>query len=176
MGAITLLAGWLVTPGVGWLAGRVVGMNQTKQAPTALPAARAAMRSRPPALYPEPLPARGEPIFVPTATRRVLHSELESSLEAHFNRVVRLHLGGRAVKLAPTEKGLPDRLVLLPGGRMHLVELKTLTGRTSAAQDLWHERAAALGTTVHVLVGREGIDAWIVARAQEVGTAPRVRK
>lgn len=111
------------------------------------------------------LPNGGQPRTVPTATRRVLHSELESSLEAHFNRTVRLHLGGRAVKLAPTEKGLPDRLVLLPGGRVYLVELKTLTGRTSAAQDLWHERAAQLGTKVHVLVGREGIDAWITAQA-----------
>lgn len=86
--------------------------------------------------------------------------ELEASLEAHFNRSVRL-IGGRAVKLAPTEKGVPDRLVLLPGGRVFLVELKTDIGRTSAAQDLWHERAAALGTVVQVLVGRYGIDLWL---------------
>lgn len=92
-------------------------------------------------------------------------AELEASLEAHFNRSVRLHLGGRAVKLAPTEKGLPDRLVLLPGGRIYLVELKTTSGHTSAAQDLWHERSAQLGTRVQVLVGRAGIDQWIRASA-----------
>jgi hypothetical protein len=100
-----------------------------------------------------------------------LAHELEASLEAYFNRQVRL-LGGRATKLAPTEKGVPDRLVLLPGGRMYLVELKTTKGRTSAAQDLWHERAAALGTRVQLLVGRAGIDKWL----QAVGTQPGEKK
>ena len=100
------------------------------------------------------------------AARSPLHSELESSLEAHFNRVVRLHLGGRASKLAPTEKGMPDRLVLLPGGRVHLVELKAVGGHTSAAQDLWHERADALGTRVEVLTGREQVDRWIERQAK----------
>jgi hypothetical protein len=115
---------------------------------------------------------RPQPTAAATLRR---HSELESSLEAHFNRVVRLHLGGRAVKMAATEKGQPDRLVLLPGGRMFLVELKTTTGRTSAAQDLWHERAAGLGTRVQVLVGRAGIDKWVREKAQEIDEAPPVR-
>jgi len=110
-----------------------------------------------------------------TSARSPLHSELESSLEAHFNRVVRLHLGGRASKLAPTEKGMPDRLVLLPGGRVYLVELKTIQGRTSAAQDLWHERAAGLGTRVQLLVGRAGIDRWVRAMAQEIDDEPPTR-
>jgi hypothetical protein len=92
-------------------------------------------------------------------------AELEASLEAHFTRQIRLMLGGRSVKLAPTEKGMPDRLVLLPGGRVHLVELKAVGGHTSAAQDLWHERARDLGTRVTVLTGREQVDRWIAAQA-----------
>lgn len=111
---------------------------------------------------PAPAPVR------PTPT----HRELEAALEAHFNRTVRLNLGGRAVKLAPTEKGLPDRLVLLPGGQVYLVELKTTTGRLSAAQDLWHERAAQLGTRVQVLVGRQGIDAWVRQCAERIDGPP----
>jgi len=95
-------------------------------------------------------------------------SELESSLEAHFYRQVRLTLGGRVTKLAPTEKGMPDRLVLLPGGRVYLVELKAVLGSTSAAQDLWHERALELGTRVTVLTGRVQVDRWINARAAEL--------
>lgn len=86
--------------------------------------------------------------------------ELEASLEAYFNKQVRL-MGGRAVKLAPTEKGVPDRLVLLPGGRVYLVELKAVDGRVSAAQALWHERSAELGTRVQLLVGRAGVDRWL---------------
>lgn len=94
-------------------------------------------------------------------------AELEASLEAHFNRQVRLRLAGRSVKLAPTEKGMPDRLVLLPGGRVHLVELKAVGGHTSAAQDLWHERSASLGTRVTVLTGRDQVDRWIGQQATE---------
>lgn len=127
-----------------------------------------------------PAPLRTGPadptLYEPGAARRVLHTELESSLEAHFNRAVRLQLGGRAVKLAPTEKGLPDRMVLLPGGRVYLCELKTVSGRTSAAQDLWHERSAQLGTRVQLLVGRAGIDKWVREKAQEIDAGPPTRE
>lgn len=86
--------------------------------------------------------------------------ELEASLEAYFYREVRLR-GGMVDKVAPTRKGMPDRLVLLPGGRIFLVELKAYDGRVSAAQALYHERAAVLGTRVQLLVGRGGVDAWL---------------
>ncbi len=85
---------------------------------------------------------------------------LEAALEGYFVKKVRL-AGGKASKVAPVEKGMPDRLVLMPGGKIYLVELKTDTGRVSPAQALWHERAAALGTQVLVLSGIAGIDAWI---------------
>lgn len=88
-------------------------------------------------------------------------TELEKHLEAYFQRAVRGALGGKAVKLSPLEKGTPDRLVLLPGGRVKLVELKTYKGRLSVAQKVWHSRAAQLGTPVAVLYGREGVDAWV---------------
>lgn len=107
------------------------------------------------------------------ATRQPSKKELEASLEAYFNRTVRLRLGGRTLKVMPTEKGAPDRMVLLPGGRIYLVELKTDTGKASAAQDLWHERAADLGTRVWVLHGRAEIDAWINARAAALDATTR---
>lgn len=94
--------------------------------------------------------------------------ELEASLEAYFNRQVRL-MGGIADKIAPTRKGLPDRLVLLPGGRVYLVELKAYDGRVSAAQALYHQRAAELGTRVQLLVGRGGVDAWLRKVAVQPG-------
>lgn len=100
-------------------------------------------------------------------------SHLESSLEALFRLKVRQVLGGRIHKMA-SEKGMPDRLVLLPAGRLYLVELKTETGRLEPLQRVWHERAAELGTTVVVLRGRAEILAWITARAAEWD--PRERK
>lgn len=86
-------------------------------------------------------------------------SQLEAGLEAYFMRKVR-GVGGHTWKLAPTEKGVPDRAVLLPG-RLLLVELKIENGRVSPAQKHWHERAARLGTHVFVIWGREGVDAWV---------------
>lgn len=92
----------------------------------------------------------------PTPTRH----ELEASLEAWFRKAVRV-AGGSAHKLAPTEKGMPDRLVLMPGGRMYLVELKTEVGTVKPAQTLWHMKAAQKGIIVVVLAGRAGVAAWL---------------
>lgn len=93
--------------------------------------------------------------------RKPTQLELERSLEQFFQKAVRERLFGRAVKLAPIDKGAPDRLVLLPGGQVYLVELKTNLGRLSSAQEVWHERARELGTEVIVLKGRDEINGWV---------------
>ena len=85
----------------------------------------------------------------------------EAQLERLFRSRVRMVLGGRIEKLAPTTKGMPDRLVLLPGGGLILVELKTEKGKLSPAQREWHLRARRLGTKVVVLRGLEQIQTWV---------------
>lgn len=70
-------------------------------------------------------------------------------------------MGGETYKIAPLHAGNPDRLVMLPGGRMFLVELKAEGGALSPIQILWHERAAQLGTTVVVLTGTREVDEWL---------------
>ena len=99
--------------------------------------------------------------------------ELEASLEAYFRKSVKEKLGGHVVKLAPTEKGVPDRLVMLPGGRLVLVELKADGGRLSPAQEYWHERAKDLGTEVVVLEGRGQIHQWCVGLLEETTDVDR---
>ena len=84
----------------------------------------------------------------------------ERVVEALLARRVR-ELGGRAVKLVPVDAGLPDRLVLLPGGRSYLVELKAPGGRLRPIQKVWHERAAAIGHHVVVLRSTEDVEQWI---------------
>lgn len=101
----------------------------------------------------------------PGPTRR----ELEASLEAYFYNQVRLR-GGMIEKLISTRRGIPDRLVLLPGGHVFLVELKAWGGRTSALQEAWHARAAELGTRVVVLEGRDAIDAWLRSWGKNIGS------
>lgn len=59
--------------------------------------------------------------------------------------------GVLVLKLFPTRAGLPDRLVLAPGGRLALVEWKTATGRVSEVQAWMFARLAALGFPVTVV-------------------------
>jgi hypothetical protein len=117
-------------------------------------------------------------------TAPVGKAHLEASLEAFFYRRVRL-LGGHCIKLAPTERGVPDRLVLLPGGRKYLVELKREGGSLSAIQIAWHGRMKSLGHEVVVLEGKEQIIQWlrrtteqwdIMQREQARAAARRTRK
>ena len=93
--------------------------------------------------------------------------DLESSLESYFRKRVRL-AGGHPVKItSPAERGVPDRLVIMPGGHIYLVELKTVDGRVSPIQRVWHAKMALLGVQVFVLSGREDVDRWLA------GTYPK---
>lgn len=85
---------------------------------------------------------------------------LESQVQALLVKRVRL-LGGKAVKLAPTEAGVPDMLVMLPGGSIHLVEVKADAGELSPIQVAWHARVAQIGVHVEVLRGRAGVLKWL---------------
>lgn len=69
--------------------------------------------------------------------------------------------GGMCLKMAPTQAGMPDRLVLLPGGRFFLVELKSPRGRLRPIQVVWHQRAAKLGHPVVVLNSTRRVDEWL---------------
>lgn len=84
----------------------------------------------------------------------------ETQLEALFDLHVRRDLGGMSLKLLPTVAGIPDRLVLLPGGVLRFVELKVAGGRLRAAQIHWASKAAALGASVTVLTGPDEARDW----------------
>lgn len=75
----------------------------------------------------------------------------ESELENIFRREVEKR-GGRAVKwVAPGNAGVPDRIVLLPGGRCGFVELKAPGEQPRAQQKVWLSRLNQLGFTAAVL-------------------------
>jgi len=61
-------------------------------------------------------------------------------------------LGGWALKLlCQFVTGLPDRLVLLPGGVVFFVEVKSTGKKPTPVQKLVHEKLRRLGFTVHVI-------------------------
>lgn len=83
----------------------------------------------------------------------------EQKVEARLLARVR-DAGGICEKLHPIRAGLPDRLVLLPGGRVHLVELKAQGGRLRAVQRVFIERAAKRGVEVLVFRSEQEVDKW----------------
>lgn len=68
--------------------------------------------------------------------------------------------GGWAIKLLPSVSGLPDRMVLLPGGRLIFVELKSPTGTVAPHQTVIHNRLRALGFEVLVLSSTDAVKEW----------------
>lgn len=83
---------------------------------------------------------------------------LEIEIEMQLVRAVKKK-GGRAVKfISPGFDGMPDRLVLLPGGKCGFVEVKAPGKRMRALQRVRHEMLKALGFKAYVLDAKEQIE------------------
>lgn len=92
---------------------------------------------------------------------------LESAVEAKLVRGVKA-LGGIAYKfVSPGTAGVPDRIVVLPGGRVIFAELKTDSGRLSPMQGAQILRLKELGAEVHVVRGETGV-ADFLARCRDL--------
>lgn len=68
--------------------------------------------------------------------------------------------GGLAIKLAPTVRGLPDRMILLPNGGAHLIELKAPGERPRESQRMVHRHLEAMGHPVTTIDTTEGARRW----------------
>ena len=85
----------------------------------------------------------------------------EKDVEARLVKAVR-RLGGRAYKwVSPGNVGVPDRIVIWPGGDIEFVELKTEVGRVSPIQEVQIKRLQALGCKIRVLYGDDDVDAYL---------------
>lgn len=81
----------------------------------------------------------------------------ESDIEAILVREVKA-LGGRAYKwVSPGNSGVPDRVVILPHGRVWFVELKTDTGQLTALQRKQISTLQKCEANVFVLKGVTGL-------------------
>lgn len=85
----------------------------------------------------------------------------ESDLEARLVRGVK-SAGGRAYKfVSPGSVGVPDRLVVLPGGKIIFVELKADGGRLSQMQVYRIAQLRGLGADVQVVKGAEDVKKFL---------------
>lgn len=78
-------------------------------------------------------------------------------------------LSGIAYKwVSPGNSGVPDRIVILPGGRVIFVELKTKHGRLSEVQKAQIKRLTERGCEVHTLYGIEDVLTYLEVWANEI--------
>lgn len=96
-----------------------------------------------------------------------MKNALEKDVEAYLVRQVRKR-GWVTWKLAPTEVGIPDRIVLVPGGSAWFVELKRARGgRVSERQKYILRVLERGGHAGCVLAGVEEVKAWLDERDKE---------
>ena len=86
---------------------------------------------------------------------------IEKEIEKKMMEGVR-RLGGKAYKfVSPGNNGVPDRMVVFPGGKIIFVELKTAVGRLSKLQKMQIRMLTHYGCDVRVLYGMDGVQAFL---------------
>lgn len=97
----------------------------------------------------------------------------ESDIEKILVEGVR-KLGGKAFKfVSPGNGGVPDRIVIMPGGRVYFVELKTEVGRLSGRQKIQMRTLTRLGCETWALWGSGDVRTFLrmIGGDDEVHTA-----
>ena len=85
----------------------------------------------------------------------------ERDIEKELVTAVR-KMGGEAFKwVSPGNDGVPDRIVMLPGGRLIFVELKADRGRLEPIQKVQIRRIEKLGQEVRVVRGMDGLEEFL---------------
>ena len=103
-----------------------------------------------------------------TRAREGIVSASEKVLEAELRERCKT-LGWMCIKLTSQyQRGLPDRLILMPGGHVCFAEIKTTGKKPTALQRVTHERLRALGYRVEVVDTTESVDNLIVDLLYEV--------
>lgn len=85
----------------------------------------------------------------------------ESSIEKTLCELLRKH-GALCLKfVSPGNPGVPDRIVMLPDGRVVFVELKAERGTLDSRQEWQIERLRNLGADVRVLWGADQVREFV---------------
>lgn len=87
-------------------------------------------------------------------------TQLERDIERALVGMVKRHDGLCLKWVCPGWAGVPDRIILLPGGRVLFAETKRPKGgKVAPVQSWWHRTLRRLGFTVWVVWNRKDIDA-----------------
>ena len=86
----------------------------------------------------------------------------EKTIEKHLITSIRKACGGLALKFTSAYfTGMPDRMVLLPGGKLCFVELKAPGERPTAKQEATHRMLRNLGFGVYILDSIESVRQFV---------------
>lgn len=80
----------------------------------------------------------------------------ERDVERRLESLARRH-GGVCWKWESPVAGVPDRILILPGGRVVFVEVKRPGGRTRPVQDAIIRRMRGLGADVRIVDDADGL-------------------
>lgn len=96
----------------------------------------------------------------------------EKDIEQYLVKRAKEH-GGRAYKwTSPGMNGVPDRIVMLPGGRVAFAELKAPGKQPTALQVNQQRFIRNQGLPVIVIDSKEGVDGLIATMQREAGLPP----
>ena len=97
------------------------------------------------------------------ASRSIIGEKKDSEKTLEHSLVVKIRqLGGRCLKLQGNMyAAMPDRLILLPGGRAIFVELKSEGIKPRKLQLIRHEELRALGFKVFVIDTHEKLTQFL---------------
>ena len=89
---------------------------------------------------------------------KIKNIEREASLESRLGTKIK-SMGGWSLKLPSTFiTGLPDRMCLLPGGRIFFAEIKTTGEKPRRSQLAVHRRLEEMGFKVYVIDSSKQMD------------------
>ena len=89
---------------------------------------------------------------------KIKNIEREASLESRLSAKIK-NMGGWSLKLLPTFiTGLPDRMCLLPGGRIFFAEIKTTGEKPRRSQLSVHRKLEDMGFKVYVIDSSKQMD------------------
>lgn len=95
------------------------------------------------------------------ASLKGLDDRLEKDVEKYLHRKITT-LGGTTRKWSsPNHRGVPDRLVFMPSGKLHVVEVKRLSGKPTPLQLKELRALSGLGFKTAIVYGHEGVDEFI---------------
>lgn len=87
--------------------------------------------------------------------------QTEAEVERKFVNLVK-ERGALCYKfVSPGNPGVPDRILILPDGRVMFVEMKSAVGRTKKLQDYQLEKLSRQGVPTFVLRGMDDVKKFI---------------